>query len=117
MQAIMIERLKKWVFSLQGKFILVAASCIFVFTTSGSFMILSRGENLYVQDMKNQCKILAEISRVTLTNVMVFNELGMMDKQDLIDYLDYFIVNLMERDKRVKYAMVLDNDGGVLAHS
>ena len=61
--------------------------------------------------------VLSEISRLTLTNVMVYNELGMMDKQDLIDYLDYFIMNLMERDKRVRYVMILDKEGGVLAHS
>lgn len=52
-----------------------------------------------------------------LTNVMVYNELGMMSRQDLVDYLDYFIMDLMERDKRVKYVMVLDYEGVVLANS
>lgn len=113
----MIKRLKKWIFSLQGKFILVASMCLLVFTTTGSFLILSREKNLYMQDITNQGKILSEISRLMLTNVMVYKELGMMDEQDLIDYLDYFIMNLMERDKRVKYLMVLDNNGLVLAHS
>ena len=113
----MFEKLKRWIFSLQGKFILVASMCILVFTTIGSFIILSREENLYRQDIINQGKVFAEISRLMLTNMMVYNELGMMDRQDLIDYLDYFIMNLMERDRRVRYAMVLDNDGGILAHS
>ena len=113
----MIEKLRKWIFSLQGKFILVASMCILVFTTIGSFIILSREENLYRQDIINQGKVFAEISRLMLTNMMVYNESGMMDRQDLIDYLDYFIMNLMERDRRVRYAMVLDNDGGILAHS
>jgi signal transduction histidine kinase len=110
-----VERLKTWVFSLRGKFIIVASVCIFVFALIGSFSILSREEKLYKLDTANQCRVLAEISRVTLTNVLVFNELGMMDKRDLVDYLDYFIMNLMERDKRIKYALVLDNEGGVLA--
>lgn len=113
----MIEKLKKWTFSLQGKFILVASACIFIFTTIGSLIIISREEDLYRKDLVNQGNVLSEISRLTLTNVMVFNELGMIDKQDLIDYLDYFIMNLMERDKRVRYVMILDNEGGVLAHS
>jgi signal transduction histidine kinase len=117
MQVIMFERLKKWIFSLQGKFILVASMCILVFTTIGSFVILSREENLYRQDITNQGSVLAEISRLMLTNVMVYNELGMMDRQDLIDYLDYFIMNLMERDKRVRYAIILDNYGGILAYN
>ena len=99
-----MKRLRKWIFSLQGKFILVASMCILVFTTIGSFHPSSREENLYRQDIINQGKVLAEISRLMLTNVMVYNELGMMDRQDLIDYLDYFIMNLMERDRRVRYA-------------
>jgi hypothetical protein len=113
----MIKRLKKWIFSLQGKFIIVASICLLVFTTTGSFLILSREKNLYMKDIINQGKMLSEISRLMLTNVMVYKELGMMDEQDLIDYLDYFIMNLMERDKRVKYVMVLDNKGWVLAHN
>lgn len=113
----MIEKLKKWVFNLQGKFIITASVCILIFTTIGSLIITSREEKLYRQDIVNQGTVLAEISRVMLTNVMVYNELGMMDRHDLIDYLDYFIMDLMERDKRVRYAMILDNDGGILAHS
>ncbi len=113
----LLRKCKAWVFSLQGKFILVASFCIFIFSLIGSFIIISREESLYRKDMVNQCKVIAEISRVTLTNVMVFNELGMMDKLDLIDYLDYFIMNLMDRDKRVRYVIVLDDNGGVLAHS
>lgn len=113
----MMKKLKKWIFSLQGKFILVASMCLLVFTATGSFLILSREKNLYMQDITNQGKILSEISRLMLTNVMVYKELGMMDEQDLIDYLDYFIMNLMERDKRVKYVVVLNNKGGVLTLS
>jgi signal transduction histidine kinase len=112
-----VQKIKEWMFSLQGKFILVASFCILVFTLSGSFVLISREKKLYQRDMINQCKVIAEISRVTLTNVMVFNELGMMDRQDLADYLDYFIMNLMERDKRIRYAMVFDTNGAVLASS
>lgn len=113
----MIEGLKAWVFSLQGKFTIVAFVCILVFTITGSFFILSRETSFYRADMKNQGKALAEMSRLILTNVMVYNELGMMNNQDLVDFLDYFILNFMEQDKRVEYVMILDNMGWVLAHS
>lgn len=110
-------KLREWGFSLQGKFIIAAFMCILVFTTIGSFLIISREEKLYRQDIINQAKVFAETSRLMLTNVMVYNELGMMDKQDLLDYIDYFIMNLMERDKRVRYMIVFDNYGQLLAHS
>lgn len=113
----MINKIRKWIFSLQGKFIVVASLCILTFTTIGSFIIISREENLYRQGIVNQGKVLSEISKVMLTNVMVYNELGMMSNQDLIDYLDYFIVNLMERDKRIRYVAVVDNNGTIIAQS
>lgn len=113
----MTKKLKRWVFSLQGKFILVASMCLLVFTTTGSFLILSREKNLYMQDIINQGRVFTEISRLMLTNVMVYEELGMMEKQDVVDYFDYFIMNLMERDKRIEYAVVFNSKGVVIAHS
>ncbi|MBZ0155315.1 MAG: HAMP domain-containing protein [Alphaproteobacteria bacterium] len=112
-----VRKGREWAYSLQGKFILVASLCIVLFTLTGSFIIISREEKLYERDMVNQCKVIAEISKVTLTNVMVFNELGMMDRQDLTDYLDYFIMNLMERDNRIRFAVALDTQGNILADS
>ncbi|MDA8089151.1 MAG: ATP-binding protein [Nitrospiraceae bacterium] len=104
-------------FSLQGKFILVASFCIFVFALIGSLVIISREERMYRQDIVNQGKAIAEISRLTLTNIMVYNELGMMDNQNLIDFIDYFIEDLMKRDKRIRYAAVTDKNGMVLSYS
>jgi len=112
-----IKRMGTWIFSLQGKFIIAASICILCLTTAGNLFFLLRESRLYQQDLLNQCKVLAEISRLTLTNVMVYNELGMMDDHDLVDYVDYFIMNLMERDNRVQYVEVLNRQGKVLAHS
>lgn len=111
------KRLTTWVFSLQGKFIIAASVCILTLTTIGNLFFLFRESKLYQQDLVNQRKVLAEISRLMLTNVMVYNELGMMDDHDLVDYMDYFIMNLMERDTRVRYVEVLDRHGKVLAHT
>lgn len=113
----MLKKLKKWAFSLQGKFIIVASTCIFIFTTVGSFLIISREESLYKRDIINQGNVLSGISRLTLTNVMVYNELGMMSKYDLTDYLDYFIMNLMERDKRIRYVAIVNNNGLIISQS
>ena len=107
----------KWPFTLQGKFILVASLCIVIFSLVGNLIVVSREENLYKKEMVNQCRVIAEISRVTLTNVMVFNEMGMINRLDLIDYFDYFIMNLMTQDKRIRNITILDEGGSVLAKS
>ncbi len=112
-----IEKFRKLAFSLQCKFIIVASTCIFIFTTVGSFLLISREESLYKRDIVNQGNVLSEISKLTLTNVMVYNELGMMSKYDLTDYLDYFIVNLMERDKRIRYVAIANNNGLIISQS
>jgi len=111
------DKARRWVYSLQGKFILVAFMCILIFTSIGSLILVSREEALYKQDLENQGKVLVQISRLMVTNVMVYNELGIIDDQELIDYFDYFIIQLMERDKRVKKVVILNDKSQVLAHS
>jgi len=111
------DKFRRWIYSLQGKFILVAFVCILVFTSIGSLILVSREEALYRQDLENQGKALVQISRLMVTNVMVYNELGIINDQELVDYFDYFIIQLMERDKRVKSIVILNATGRVLAHS
>ena len=114
---IILRKLRGWLFSLEGKFMLTAVLCIAIFSAATGFTILSREEQLYRTDSFHQSYTISEISRLMLTNVMVYNEMGMIDRKDLIDYLDYFILDLMERDKRVINAMVFDPNGAALADS
>lgn len=108
---------QQWLFSLQGKFIMVASVCAIFFTTAGGLMIISRDEALYRQDLVNQGKVIAEVSRLMLTNVLVYNELGMMADRDLNDFLDYYIIELTKRDKRIKLVEVIDTKGTIIACS
>lgn len=110
-----LQQIREWLFSLQGKFIMVASVCTILFTIAGGLIIISRDETLYRQDLVNQGKVIAEVSRLMLTNVLVYNELGMMDDRDLKDFLDYFIIELTKRDKRIKHVEVLDTAGTIIA--
>jgi len=117
MKAARAERLKAWIFSLQGKFIIVASALIILFTVVGSLLVISREEKLYREDLENQGRVLAEICRLMLTNVMIYNELGIMDRENLTDYLDYFIINFMQRDKRIKYVSISGTNGKIISCS
>ncbi len=112
-----LEAIRSWIFSLEGKFILAAAFSISVIATTSGYFIIHREEVLYKTDAMHQLHALADVSRLMLTNIMVYNEIGAIDNQDLKDYLIYFTINLTERDSRVVSAMVLDNDGTVIANS
>ncbi len=112
-----IRHVLTWLFSLQGKFIVTASVCSILFTTAGGLIIISRDAALYRQNIVNQGKVISEISRLMLANVLVYNELGMMDDQDLKDFLDYFIIQFMQRDKRVRHVAVIDTAGKIVACS
>lgn len=112
-----LRQIREWLFSLQGKFIMVASVCAILFTTAGGLIIISREEALYRQDLVNQGKVVAEVSSLMLTNVLVYNELGMMDDRDLNDFLDYFIIELTKRDKKIKHVEVIDTMGAIIACS
>lgn len=113
----MLKTFKAWTSSLEGKFILAATACILVFSFSAGLFFVRREEHLHRIDAYHRGSTLTEISRLMLINVMLNHELGMMDRQDLQDYLDFFIVNLRDYDYGVRSVMVVDKDGTVLAHS
>ena len=116
----MKQRLRQavnWLFTLQGKFIITASVCSILFTMAGGLVIISRDAALYRQNIVNQGKVISEISRLMLTNVMVYNELGMMDDHDLQDFLDYFIIQSMQQDKRIRHVAITDTTGKIIASS
>jgi len=114
---LLFRRAVAWLFTLQGKFIIAASVCSILFTTAGGLIIISRDVAQYRQNSISQGRAIAEISRLTLTNVMVYNELGMMDDRDLKDFLDYFIIQFMQRDPRVVHMAVIDTAGKIVASS
>ncbi|BCO08041.1 two-component sensor histidine kinase [Desulfolithobacter dissulfuricans] len=101
----------------QGKFVLIASLCIFIFAGFGGYLIIKREEKLYTEDTIHQAKIIAEISGVIFTNALVYKELGLVENVGLTDYLDYYVSDMMHKDKRIIYLVVLDPDGKVLSHS
>jgi len=113
----MLKTFKIWITSLEGKFILAATACVLVFSLSAGLFLVHREEHLHRTDAYHRGFTLTEISRLMLTNVMLNHELGMMDRQDLQDYLDFFIVNLKDRDSCVRSVIVVDKEGKVLSHS
>ncbi len=101
----------------QGKFIVIASLCIFLFAGIFGYLIISREKKLYTEDTIHQAKIIAEISGVIFTNALVYKELGLVDNVGLTDYLDYYVSDIIRKEKRLLYLVVLDPHGKVLSHS
>lgn len=107
----------KFFLSVQGKFIIIASLCIFLFAGIFGYLIISREKKLYTEDAIHQAKIIAEISGVIFTNALVYKELGLIDNIGLTDYLDYYVSDIIAKEKRILYLIVLDPHGKVLSHS
>lgn len=101
----------------QSKFILITSLCIFINAGFGGYLIIEREKKLYTEDTIYQAKIIADISGVIFTNALVYQELGLVEDVGLTDYLDYYVSDMMRKDKRILYLVVLDPQGKVLSHS
>ncbi|PLX48952.1 MAG: histidine kinase [Desulfobulbaceae bacterium] len=107
----------KFFLGIQGKFILIASLCIAIFASCGGYLIIQREKKLYTEQIIRQAKSIAEISGVIFTNAMVYKELGLVDDMGLTDYLDYYVSDMLLKDPRILYLVVLDLRGKVLSHS
>lgn len=101
----------------QSKFILITSLCIFIFAGVFGYLIIQREKKLYTEDTIHQAKTIAEMSGVIFTNALVYKEVGLVDNVGMTDYLDYYISDMMLKDKRIIYLVVLDPNGKVLSHS
>ncbi|MEA3467540.1 MAG: ATP-binding protein [Thermodesulfobacteriota bacterium] len=101
----------------QGKFIIIASLFISLFAGIFGYLIINREKKLYTEDTIHQAKMIAEISGVIFTNALVYKELGLVDNVGLTDYLDYYVSDIISKEKRILYLVVLDPHGKVLSHS
>jgi two-component system, NtrC family, sensor kinase len=102
---------------MQAKFILFAVPCIAIFIGIISIVTIQREEDLLLRDVTQQGLDIARISSVLFTNASIYENLGMVDTTGMLDYLDYFVADVMRLDSRIVYFMVFDTEGRVIAHN
>ncbi|MCP4114009.1 MAG: histidine kinase [Desulfobacteraceae bacterium] len=104
-------------FGMQNKFITATSLFIVIFTAVVGYLLVNHESRLYTEDAVNQAKTIAGISGVIFTNALVYKELGLVEDINFTDYLDYYVSDLMQKDRRIAYMIVLDPSGKVLSHS
>ncbi len=101
--------------TLQGKFTLYVSALIVVIMTGLSWGVISRERRLMEDAIVREGVALAESLAISCTNTMIYEEVGLVDESGL---LDNYISDLMKRKGLpIRYAMVLDPQGSVIAHS
>lgn len=107
--------LEERLLTLPGKFIIIALGCIVGFTLVGSYLFISNQKGLYLRYTGERARTLIETASINFTNVLMYADIGIQEEE--AGLLDYYISDLMEKEKDVAYTIVLDNGGKVLAHS
>lgn len=101
----------------RDKIVLVTSICMFIFAAIGGQYFIKRESRLYTEDITHQGKTIAGISSVIFTNALVYKELELVEEIAMTDYLDYYILDVMKREPRISYIVILDTAGRVLSHN
>ena len=101
--------------SLQGKFTLYLSILIIATMSALAYWNISREKRLLRDAIVREGRALVESLAISCTNTMLYEEIGLVEEGGL---LDNYISDLMQRrDLNIIYAMILDPEGKVIAHS
>ena len=102
----------KW--TLKIKFIVFTTLAIFfIMAVNGMFIIL-REKKLLMDKVISESTTLVKSLSIPVTNVFLNREVGLIIEEDL---LENYILQIMEENWPIKYAIILDDSNRVLVHS
>lgn len=100
--------------TIQGKFTLYLSTFVIVIMSGLSFWTISREKELMENGIIREGIALVESLAISCTNTMLYEEVGLVDESGL---LDNYISDLMKKnDLDIRYAMILNPQGEVIAH-
>lgn len=73
--------------------------------------MLKDEQELLVNRARQQALSLSKASAVLFTNTFIFEELDMLDENDMIDYMEYYVDDVMRTEPRILAFQVLDKRG------
>ncbi len=101
--------------TLRTKFVLMTMVFVVAIMSVFGLLTVQRETKIIRQEIIRQGKILVENIGISVTNTLLYEELGLVEEAGL---LDNYISEIMSTDKlQVIYAMVLGTDKKVEAHS
>ena len=100
--------------TIQGKFTLYLSTFVIVIMSGLSLWTISREKELMENGIIREGIALVESLAISCTNTMLYEEVGLVDESGL---LDNYISDLMKKnDLDIRYAMILNPQGEVIAH-
>lgn len=100
---------------LRGRFMLLAVLLTLLFSLSWGGWTWLREKELLEDKLDRQGELLVSSMAIPIINALLYEELGIIEEGGL---LDNFITDIMSNEQlQPLYAMVLNNEGRVLAHN
>ncbi|WP_419176822.1 ATP-binding protein [Desulfosediminicola sp.] len=101
---------------IRAKFVLLAFFCVFCTVASISYKVFDRERNLLEKNTEQQALLLAKSSAILFINALVYEEIGIADNDDITEFLDFYVSDVMAMDSRIKSFMVFDRELRVVSH-
>ncbi|MEK7841258.1 MAG: hypothetical protein AAB197_01170, partial [Deltaproteobacteria bacterium] len=108
-----MARIKAFLFSLRGKAIIIGTFCIIIFMGVAVYIILSTEWSYYFRDREDLARVLAETAGVNFTNAILHQGVGPEGTKNL----DYYIQDLLSKEKSILTISIFDKNGMLIAHS
>lgn len=108
-----MERIKAFIFSLRGKAIITGTFFVIVFMGVAVYIILSTEWSYYFRDREDLARVLAETRGVTFANAILHQGAGPEGTKNI----DYYIQDLLSKEKSILTISIFDNNGVIIAHS
>ncbi|BCR03700.1 two-component sensor histidine kinase [Desulfuromonas versatilis] len=100
---------------LRARFMLLAVALTCLFSSAWGIWTWQREKAQLRQNLSSQGVLLVSSMAIPIINALLYEELGIVEEGGL---LDNFVTDIMANDQLCPlYAMVLDQDGRVLAHN
>ncbi|MBG0790172.1 MAG: HAMP domain-containing histidine kinase [Desulfovibrionaceae bacterium] len=96
---------------LRFKVISIVLLCISGTIFFTAYYMLGKERALLVDTARQQALSLAKASAVLFTNTFIYEELGMIDEADMVDYLSYYVADVMRTTPGVESFTVMDKQG------
>lgn len=96
---------------LRFKVISIVLLCISGTIFSTAYYMLGKERELLADTARQQALSLAKASAVLFTNTFIYEELGMIDTADMVDYLSYYVTDVMRTTPGVESFTVIDKHG------
>ena len=108
-----MTRIRTFLFSFRGKAIIIGTFFVIIFMGAAVYIILTTEWSYYFRDREDLARVLAETAGTSFANAILHQGAGPEGAKNI----DYYIQDLLSKEKSILTISIFDNNGMPIAHS